>query len=79
MDNRYKKCSEAELRFMLFETKEAFNALSTVISNGKYSHDEIDILMKAERILDFRHDRILAALNDIGFKKANIDEVSNHA
>lgn len=78
MDNRYKKCSENELKFMLLETKEAFNALTTAIYNGKYSHDEMDILLKAERILDFRHDRILAALNDIGFKKADIDEVNKN-
>ena len=75
MDNRYKGLSKENLEVMLRITQEAFNMIITAIFRCKWSKEEEKVLLNAQRILDYRTDRIKQALGEKGFASQDLENL----
>ena len=75
MDNRYKGLGKENLEVMLNITKEAFNMLTTVIYQCKWSKEEEKVLLNAQRILDYRTDKLKAAICEKGYTCKDLENL----
>lgn len=69
LDSRYKNLGIKKLEFMLKESQEAFQTLTSAFYKCKWSKSEKEAIDKVLGILDFRIDRIKAAITKKGFEK----------